>query len=218
MAPIDLIPEPKFTTGDAVLSCLIAVCVAVELALSLADFGLLDYPRLRALAYDYGAFWPGLLRNWTPNFPAQPWTMFLTYGFLHGGLLHLAFNMLTLRSLGRVVIERIGCWSFVTLYFASMVGGAAFYALTSTNGTPMVGASGALFGLAGALTAWQWTAQPNTRASLRATWRLISFLLGINVVMFILFSGGIAWQTHLGGMLAGWFAGLILDRDSEGRS
>lgn len=215
MAPVELIPEPRFTSGDAVLVALIASCVTVEFALTLADFGVFSYPRLRSLAYEYGAFWPGLLRNWAPNFPAQPYSMFITHGFLHGGLLHLAFNMITLRSLGRVVIDRIGPGSFLTLYFASMVGGAAAYAVMSTNGQPMVGASGALFGLAGALTAWQWVAQPNTRSSIRATWKLITFLLGINLLMYLVFSGGVAWQTHIGGMLVGWFVGLLLDRDGD---
>ena len=43
----------------------------------------------------------GLLTDWEPNFAYQPWLMFLTYAFLHGGLAHLAVNMVTLWSLGR---------------------------------------------------------------------------------------------------------------------
>ena len=102
----------------------------------------------------YGGFWVGLLQSWTPNYPSQPYLMFLTYGFLHGGLLHLVVNMVTLWSLGHAVIDRVGTRGFVLLYAASLLGGAAGYALLASTLAPMVGASGALFGLAGGLLAW----------------------------------------------------------------
>ncbi|WP_116132943.1 rhomboid family intramembrane serine protease [Tropicimonas sp. IMCC34043] len=198
--------------GNAILSALIVTCIAIEAALSLSDFGLLPWPRLRYVFYEYGAFWPGLLQNWRPAFPWQPWTMFLTYGFLHGGLLHLAFNMITLRSLGRVVIARIGALGFVAIYVTSMICGAGVYGMLAADNVPMVGASGALFGLAGALVGWAWTAQSDTMASIRATWQLIAFLIGINLVMYFSFSTGVAWQTHLGGFVVGWAVALLLDR------
>jgi rhomboid protease GluP len=58
-------PDP-FTTG------VLIVCATIELTLQLADFGLLDAPRLRFVAYTYGGFWPGLLDDWRPNFPGSP--------------------------------------------------------------------------------------------------------------------------------------------------
>ena len=201
--------------GDGILVALIVICVLIEAVLTLADFKFLGPPRLRLLVYEYGAFWPGLLHNWIPNFSAQPWTMFLTYGFLHGGLLHLGFNMITLWSLGRMVLGRIGPSGFLVVYGVSTVAGAGTYALLSTQSLPMVGASGALFGLAGALAGWAWTAQVDTLASLQATWRFIAFLVVINIVMYFGFSGGVAWQTHLGGFVAGWAAAILLDRVIE---
>ncbi|MFV0359574.1 rhomboid family intramembrane serine protease [Tropicimonas sp.] len=202
--------EPS--SGRYVAIVLIAICVSVELVLQLADLSIVPVPRLRALAFEYGAFWPGLLRDWRPNYVIQPWTMFVTYGFLHAGLMHLSFNMLTLWQLGGVIIVRIGGIGFLALYMVSMVFGALAFGLTTTNGQPMVGASGALFGLAGALVAWAWVSRPDTRASLRATWKALSFLLLINVVMYLAFAGRIAWETHLGGFIAGWISGLVLLR------
>jgi membrane associated rhomboid family serine protease len=185
--------------------------------LILGDLGLWGPPRLRMAAYEYAAFWPGLLDGWSPNYPLQPWTMFASYAFLHGGLLHLGMNMVTLVSLGRAVIARIGPWRFGILYAVTAVVGAGVYALLSTSGAPMVGASGALFGLAGALLAWLWEDQPSLRAALRVAGRVILLLVALNVVLFVALQGRLAWETHLGGFLAGWVAGLALDLWGGGR-
>ena len=114
-----------------------------------------------------GAGWPirmagsgaGLLDSWRPNYPGQPAAMFASYGFLHGGAFHLLVNMITLVSLGPPVIERVGQWRFAVIYAASLLGGAVGFALLSSAVQPMVGASGALFGLAGVLTGWEYTAR-----------------------------------------------------------
>ena len=188
-----------------------ALCIGVEAALQLADLGLFGGARIRQTAYEYGAFWPGLLDGWSPNYAVQPWTMFLTYAFLHGGLVHIAFNMITLGSLGRAVIDRLGPWRFVLLYFATSVAGAGVYAFLSQGGAPMVGASGALFGLAGALIAWLWEDQPDLRAALRLAGRLVLLLVAINVALYVALQGRLAWETHLGGFLAGWVLGIALE-------
>lgn len=86
---------------------LIAVCCLIEAILSLGDLGVWGVPRFRQAVYEYGGFWAGLLGDWKPNYPLQPWLMFLTYGFLHSGPLHLAVNMVTLYSLGRPVLNRV---------------------------------------------------------------------------------------------------------------
>lgn len=194
---------------------LVSACVAVELALQAGDLGVIDIPRLRSLAYENGAFWPGLMRDWTPNYPAQPWLMYVTHGFLHGGLTHLALNMVTLWSLGVAVLERVGPARFALVYFASMLSGGAVFALLSTSAQPMVGASGALFGLAGALLAWLWEDQPTLRLALRFAGRAVLFLLLFNVALHFIMGGKLAWQTHLGGFLAGWVLGVALHPDPE---
>jgi membrane associated rhomboid family serine protease len=168
-------------------------------------------PRLRGLVYEYGAFWPGLMRNWQPNYPLQPWAMYLTYGFLHAGLIHLALNMVTLWSLGTAVLERVAPWRFLVIYMGASIGGGAVFALLATTGQPMVGASGALFGLAGAILAWLWEDQPTFRDALRLVGRAVLILLAINVALHFLLAGQLAWQTHLGGFLAGWILAIALD-------
>lgn len=197
--------------GSLLLWSVIAICVVIEAAFQLADGRIIAPYNLRSVVYDYAAFWPGLLGSWEPNYPMQPVAMFVTYGFLHGGLAHLGFNMVTLWSLGRIVLYREGPGGFLGVYFASMIGGGALFGLMSPNGPPMVGASGALFGLAGAILLWLWRAQPTLADSLRATWRIYAFLILYNVVVYFALDGGLAWETHLGGFLAGWLLAWIFD-------
>lgn len=195
-----------------VLYGLIVSCCVIEVALSLSDVGVIEPARLRRLAYDYGAFWPGLIDNWKPNYAAQPYAMFVTYGFLHGGLAHLAVNMITLWSLGGAVLNRIGQGSFVILYLGTSLGGAAGMALLAHGLRPMVGASGSLFGLLGAILAWEYMDQHTVREGRLHVARVILLLAGLNLVLWWAMGGQLAWQAHLGGFLTGWIAAFLINR------
>ncbi len=178
----------------------------------MSDRGLIaDAERLRMQAYEYGGFWAGLLASWVPNYPSQPYLMFFTYGFLHGGFLHLAVNMITLWSLGQAVISRVGTRGFTLLYGAALLGGACGFALLSSNPAPMVGASGALFGLAGGLLAWGYVDRFSIQDALWPVARAAGLLLTLNVVMWWALDGRLAWETHLGGFLTGWLAAMLID-------
>ncbi len=189
---------------------ILIVCAAFELTFQLADWGLLGAPRLRFAAYTYGGFWPGLLSDWRPNFPGQPVTMFLTYSVLHGGFLHFLVNMITLLSLGAAVSERGGTARYAAIYVASILGGAAVYGLLAPDYSPMVGASGALFGLVGALVAWDALERRALSLPMRPVLRVVVILALMNLVLWWAMNGQLAWQTHLGGFLAGAAAGALL--------
>lgn len=209
---------PDGRGGPAVIWGLIGLCVLVEAVLSLSDFGLIAPPRLRQLAYDYGGFWPGLLFGARQNYAGQSWAMFLTYGFLHGGPVHLLVNMVTLWSLGRAVVARVGPVGLAMLYVAALLGGAGAYALlvpAAAAWTPMVGASGALFGLAGGLVAWDYVDRFSLRERLWPVLRVVMLLVAMNAAMWWALDGQLAWQTHLGGFVAGWVAALLIDPRSR---
>lgn len=195
----------------AILIALIALCVGIEAVLTLSDRGVIADGRLRQMAYDYGGFWPGLLGNWRPNYPLQPWAMFLTYGFLHGGPAHLGVNMITLWSLGRLVLLRVGTGGFGLLYLAALMGGAGGFALLAPGLRPMVGASGALFGLIGGLLAWAYVDRFTFREGLWPVLRAVLFLIALNLVLWWAMNGQLAWETHLGGFISGWIAALLID-------
>ncbi len=75
----------------------------------------------------------------------RPWSV-VTYMFLHAGLGHLLFNMIGLFFFGPRLEDKLGSKSFLWLYFLSGFGGAAFHLVFSTQ-APMVGASGAVYGV-----------------------------------------------------------------------
>jgi membrane associated rhomboid family serine protease len=140
---------------------------------------------------------------------ARPWT-FVTYMFLHGGLLHLAFNMLALFMFGPPVEERMGGRSFLTYFGLCGLGGAAFsFLLMQVRPVdhPIVGASAAIYGVLLAF-AWAWPDRPiyvfPFPAPIPAKW-LVTFAVVISLVLALLdLSSGVAHLAHLGGFATGF--------------
>lgn len=213
-------PPLRRLRAGGVAAALIGVCVLVEVVLQGADWGLWGGRHWRAMAYGYGAFWAGILHGWRPNYPGQGLTMFVTYAFLHGGARHLVGNMLVLWVLGRPAEDRLGARRFGLLYLGAMLGGGAGFGLLATSPAPMVGASGAIFGLAGAWVVWGWRDRRAAgwrgwQAFAPALWAVLG-LAAINLVMWVLLSGHLAWETHLGGALAGMALAATMGRREAG--
>lgn len=209
--PVPGLSRNHKATGLWGLILLIAICTGIELFLQLTDHGVIGTRSLRGRFYDYGAFWPGLLSGWTPNYGGQPWVMFFSYGLLHGGLSHLLVNMITLWSLGRAVLDRVGLAGFALIYLGAQIGGAAGFAILAQPFPPMVGASGALFGLAGALLAWNYVDRYTYRERLWPVATATFWLVVLNLLLWWAMDGQLAWETHLGGFVAGWFMALLVD-------
>ncbi|MBC7291154.1 MAG: rhomboid family intramembrane serine protease [Actinotalea sp.] len=133
----------------------------------------------------------------------EPWR-FVTAGFLHSTsmVLHIAFNMYALWLLGPLLEQALGRGRFLALYLLSVLGGTVMFTLLATTPdafrTGVVGASGAVFGLFGALL-------PVLRR-LRRDARGIIVLVAINGVLGFVVPG-IAWEAHLGGFLVGLVLG-----------
>jgi len=130
----------------------------------------------------------------------EPWR-FLTAAFAHspGQPLHILFNMYALWVLGQYLEPMLGRVRFAALYLVSAFGGSVgFLSLASPPSTswvtPMVGASGAVFGLFGALIVLN-------RHLGRSSGPMFG-VLAINAVLGFVVPG-IAWQAHLGGLLTG---------------
>ena len=174
------------TAGPLVTKALIAVNVAVfALATSAAD--LTNRLALHGPAVDAGQ-----------------WYRLVTAGFVHAGLVHLAFNMLLLYRLGEVLEARLGRFRYALLYFVSLLTGSFGALLVSPNAFT-VGASGAVYGLLGA-------AAVGLRERGVNLWQSgLGTLLVVNL-LFTFFAPGISVGGHLGGLAGGALLGAVLLR------
>jgi membrane associated rhomboid family serine protease len=132
------------------------------------------------------------------------WWRLITSAFLHYGPLHLALNMYSLYFAGSILEQVIGRWRFALLYIASGLAGAAGALVWSPNAAT-VGASGAIFGVLGALFVLE-------RRGNIATGGQIAGLIVINLIFTFALSSFISVGGHVGGLIGGFLLMTALVR------
>jgi rhomboid protease GluP len=137
------------------------------------------------------------------------WWRIFTPVLLHASFFHLLFNMWALWILGPQIERGVGTWAFVSVYLASAGMGGAFVYVLNDPSTVAVGASGALFGLFGIWLSWALHRRNTIQG--RALLRQILFLLVLNAALPLIIVN-IAWQAHLGGLIAGFVIGELWSR------
>jgi membrane associated rhomboid family serine protease len=130
------------------------------------------------------------------------WYRLITSGFLHVGLVHLGMNMLVLWLVGSQLERVLGHARFFGLYFVSLLAGSFAVVLAMPN-TAAVGASGAIFGLLGAMFAFQRDRGINSMQS------GLGGLIILNLVITFAIPG-IAIADHIGGLIAGFATGWLM--------
>jgi len=180
--------------GLSPVLAIIIVCLLVYIATIVAR--LLDYELILLLGFQ------------PASFLAMPWTI-VTNLFVHGGIWHLAANMLTLFFFGRFLSGLIGTRSFLVIYFFGGILGNIFFMLLGSPFAIVVGASGAIFALGGTL------------AVLTPKLRVFVIPIPVPLPLWVAVIGGfvimsffpnVAWQGHLGGLIFGLIAGFVLRR------
>ena len=137
------------------------------------------------------------------------WWRIFTPVLLHASITHILFNMWALWVLGPQVERGVGTWPFVGAYLASAGVGGAFAYFMGGPADVAVGASGAIFGLFGI---WlNWAVRRRNTAYGRALLRQIGFLLLLNAALPLIIPN-IAWEAHLGGLVAGFAIGELWSR------
>jgi len=142
----------------------------------------------------------------------QPWTL-ITYMFVHGSITHILFNMIALYFFGPRVEERIGSNRFITLYTISGITGA-LVSLVFAPYSPIIGASGAIFGVMLAFARFWPDAQIYIMGILPIQARALVILMAA-ISIWSGFQGsrtGVADFAHLGGFIGGWLYLVWLDR------
>jgi len=142
----------------------------------------------------------------------QPWTL-VTYMFVHANVTHILFNMLALYFFGPRVEERLGSRRFITLYLLSGVSGAVLSMMFARN-APIVGASGAVFGVMLAFARFWPTAEIYIMGILPLQARVAVLLMAAAALWSGVQGsrGGVADFAHLGGFGGGWLYLIWLDR------
>jgi len=191
-------------SGRAALAGSKPVIASVLVALSVVAFLWGAVSDRAVSAVGLGSF--SFFERWAlypPLVGVGEWWRTITGGFLHAGALHLGMNMLALWIVGRAMEPHIGPARFGAVYATSLIGGSLGVCLmfNSSQGAT-VGASGAVFGLFGALMVWQWS-------------RGIGPMEGIGpiVLLNLVFTfaiPGISVGGHVGGLLTGLVCGAIL--------
>ena len=138
---------------------------------------------------------------------AKPWTL-VTYMFLHGGWMHLLFNMLALYFMGPRVEQRLGSTRFLSLYLVSGISGALL-SFVFARYSFIVGASGAIYGVMLAFARfWPrdqfliWGIVP-----VEARWLVV----GYTVISLLQLGSGVAHFAHLGGFVGAFLYLSYLD-------
>jgi len=153
--------------------------------------------------------------NFGPYTTDGDWWRLLTSMFLHVGVIHLAFNMWALSSFGPVVERLYGSVSYALIYLVAGIAGS----MASVSWSPAinsVGASGAIFGLLGALIATQMRSDGSVPNSVLRPLRNSSLIFTGCALLAGLLSSEVDNAAHLGGVAAGFLMGLALSRPITG--
>lgn len=217
--------EPVFNLPPVVVG-LIAVCVGLHIVRFHVLTDMQDYWVLVRFAF-IPLVYSGL-------YPIDVYALAapVTYAFLHGGLAHVAVNMIWLAAFGSPLANRIGTVRFLAFWVATSLAAVGLhYALHPVDPTPLVGASGAISGMMGAAARFGFRVDRSTgRAAFsgpvlpilavfrsRAAVTFLIVWLAINFLMAFGFGasddgGRIAWEAHIGGFLLGFLAVRLFDR------
>jgi membrane associated rhomboid family serine protease/Flp pilus assembly protein TadD len=211
-------PWVRHESSISLTKLLFGANVAVFIAMVFASGSIEAFPG--AILGHFGA-------NWGPYTLAGDWWRLVTYMFLHIDIWHIAFNMWCLWDLGALCESLYGTWTFGAVYLITGVAGGlasvAWHPLI-----PSVGASGAIFGLAGALIASLYLGEFSLPSfAIQANMRSLLFFVGFNILFGISAIGDLVGihvdnACHIGGLVSGLILGALIarlaaDRDNSPR-
>ncbi len=207
-------PQP-ILNAPAAVSWLVLAIVAVHAVRFVLPHDL-DYWLVEAFAFDASVYTdPG-------GRAARPLALLIlgpvTHTLLHAGLAHLVINMAMLLAFGTAIARRMGAGWFLALFLISAVSGAAgWLVLHPWSPALLIGASGAVSGMMGAIARLGLArrAMPGgpppfrdrrTALSFAGAWIVLNFVFGAVGPEVFGLEGEIAWEAHLGGFIAGFIA------------
>jgi rhomboid protease GluP len=188
--------EAKMSPAPPLTLALMAACIVV-FCIQLTSGGLHNLDTL----IHQGALVPERVAH-------GEWWRMISAAFLHGGPDHLIGNILMLFALGMACEHAFGLSQFLVLYLGSALSGSL---LSMLGSKPSVGASGAIFGLAGALIVLFWRCRDRLHVRDRRIGIVLLLWAGYQLLLGFGFMGEVVDnRAHLGGLLGGMVLGLVL--------
>ena len=202
-------PTDASTTSIALIAVNVGVWIAI-LVTGGFDGTLFDWLALRpnglclvgSQAYDPSSLSCDLGGRLLPGVADGAYWQVVTSMFTHVAVWHIAFNMMALWVLGPQLELAVGRVRFLALYFLSGLSGSALVLWAGPQYGGTHGASGAIFGLMGALLVLAFKVGGDVRGVL--TW------VGINALITVFFVNNISWQGHLGGFVGGLACAAVI--------
>jgi rhomboid protease GluP len=202
-APQPVMPTPWVRSAESTIGLtqiIFGINVAVFLGMALAGSTVMEFSPQETV--QWGA-------NFGPLTLSGEWWRLLTCVFVHGGLIHIAFNMWCLWNLGQLCESLYGRWTYAAVYLICGLG-ASLASVAWHPGGSSVGASGAIFGLAGALiAAFKLGEFSVPRSALTGTLRSLGAFVVYNLIFGAVIPG-IDNSAHIGGLVTGLIVGALI--------
>lgn len=207
--------EPPVNPIPPVIIVLVLAMVLVEGTLSLAEAGIVGGRtgigwRIGALQ-DYGVS-PLVLDviATRSDYSFDLVRRFLTYAFVHGDFTHALFCMALLLALGKFVGDSFGSVKTFAVFVGSAAFGALLFCLLARDSSALFGGYPPVFGLIGAYTYILWLTLGQAGKNQLAAFRLIGFLLALQLVFGLLFGSGQSWIAELAAFVFGFGLATVL--------
>lgn len=205
--------QSEFSLSSALIYINITLFIIMLIMGMLAGLGLrpLLSPDGYLLIHAGGQYWPLVLAE-------GQWWRCLTYAFTHSGLIHIGFNMVVLKQVGPLLEFEIGRPPFLILYtltaLTATIAGYFWHPLT-----PVVGASGSLFGLIGFAIVYYHRMGPGAHhvRNFMLQWALYAGIFGVLSALGVMGGFRVDNAAHLGGALGGAVLGLVMPLGIRGR-
>ena len=202
-----------------VVACLV---IAPELVLQAAEHGWVGGPAAigwrNTLIERYG-FFDQLFEHMRQTRQAPPTDLLrlVSYAFVHFSMMHALFATIMILALGKRVAEEFSTVSVLVILFLASVVGPIVYGLIFTFSYPLVGAFPAVYGLLGAYTWILWLALDGKGHARWSAFRLIGFLMVLQLVYLLIAGGTNDWLANLAGFVLGFGMSFVLAPDARPR-
>ena len=195
---------------------LLAIPVAaIEIVIGLGSRGLVGGPQAigwRLVAVEKYGFMNSVFDWMVENrvYPLEYLIRFVTYPFVHGSFTHAIFVVVFILALGKMVGEVFRPWAVLVVFFGAAVVGAAVYGAVLNDPVPLIGGYPAVYGLIGAFTFLLWVDLAAKGANKLRAFRMIAFLLGVQVLFSVLFGGNNQWVADVAGFATGFALSFVV--------